>query len=305
MKSSIIIGTRGSKLALAQTNIVIGELKKIYPCLNIEIKIIKTTGDKILDTELSKIGGKGLFIKEIEEALSKNEIDIAIHSLKDVPHTLSDEFEFGAILKREDPRDVIITRHNNGLNGVISGALVGTSSLRRIIQLNKLRPDLNIKPMRGNIDTRINKLFNKDYDAIILAAAGIKRLMNENSELLKNLFFQYLEIKDFVPAVGQGAIAIEIRKNDNRIFDIIKMLNNDIDSKCVYAERAFLRELNGGCDIPVGAFCTVLEDNMILMTGFITNNEQNMIFKSSLKANINNYEKLGIKLANQLISEVP
>ncbi|MCK7467650.1 MAG: hydroxymethylbilane synthase [Desulfosudis oleivorans] len=216
MKQKIIIGSRGSKLALKQTSIIAESLKKAYKELEIDIKTIKTTGDKILDVELSKIGGKGLFIKEIEEALASGEIDLAIHSLKDMPHTLPEGFEIAAITTREDPRDVLISKEN------IDNFIVGTSSLRRTLQIKALYPQATCKSLRGNVDTRINKLATGEYDAIILAAAGLKRLglITQDNKISSNpeLKIKYLETQDFIPSVGQGALAIEIRQGDREIF---------------------------------------------------------------------------------------
>lgn len=297
MRSKITVGTRGSKLALIQADFVIENLRKAYPELEIDKKIIQTTGDKILDEDLSKIGGKGLFIKEIEEALITEEIDLAVHSMKDVPHTLPDDFIISAIMEREDPRDVLISRYDPGLDELQSGITIGTSSTRRILQLQLHRPDLKFRPMRGNIDTRINKLAQGEYDAIVLAAAGIKR-MGWNAELFK-LKINYLEISDFIPAVGQGALAIEIRKNDADLFQIVQILNHDKDSRCVLAERSFLKEIDGGCEIPVGAYCEA-QDDKIVINGFIGDEKLSVIYKEKVLSEIENYEIAGIQLAKKV-----
>jgi len=309
MKSKLIVGTRGSKLALVQTKQVIDELIKFYPKLNIDIKIIKTTGDMIFDRDLSKIGGKGLFIKEIEEALLRNEIDFAVHSMKDVPHTLPIDFQIGAILKREDPKDVLIARNNLCLKDLQIGSIIGTGSLRRMLQLHNIRPDLNIKPIRGNIDTRISKLVNGEFEGIIIAAAGLKRLgwKQANNEiffnnLLKNnanLGVEYLEADNFIPAVGQGALAIEIRDNDSEVFNIIKILNNHDDAICVETERAFLKEIDGGCEIPIGAYAT-LKDEEITLSGFIGDEKKLAIFSDIITDNIKYHKNIGINLAKRL-----
>lgn len=312
MKSKIIVGTRGSKLALTQTNMVVDDVKKAHPNLEIDVKIIKTTGDRIPDKELSQIGGKGLFIKEIEEALSKKEIDFAVHSMKDVPHTLPEEFQTGAVLKREDPRDVLICRANYNLKNLPANSRIGTGSLRRMLQLKALRKDFDFLPIRGNIDTRINKLANNDYDAIILAAAGLNRMgrqQKNDSEFLRSFLkentdidfnISFLELDNFIPAVGQGALAIEIRKNDEEIFNIIKVLNHDNDAKCVLAERAFLKEVDGGCEIPVGAYCQIIDGHLVI-DGFIGDEKNNKIYREKISGNIDNYELLGIKLAKMVL----
>lgn len=309
MKSAIVVGTRGSKLALTQTNQVIDKIKSFHPELEVKVKIIKTTGDLVQDKELSKIGGKGLFIKEIEEALLSNEIDLAVHSMKDVPHTLADGFQIGAILKRERPEDVLIMRNDLTLDTLPLSSTIGTGSLRRILQLRNLRADLNFKPLRGNIDTRLNKLANGDFDAVVLAAAGLKRLgwNEDNSDeffkgILKHptkLNVEYLKTDNFIPAVGQGALTIEIRKNDKATHNIIKVLNDINDAICVAAERAFLREINGGCEIPIGAYATLSNDE-ITIKGFVGNEEKSIIYRETIKGNKNFNQSLGIELARKL-----
>lgn len=310
MKTKLIVGTRGSKLALTQTNMVINCLKTIYPELNIETKIIKTTGDKILDKELSKIGGKGLFIKEIEEALLNNEIDFAVHSLKDVPHTMEDGFAIGAVLKREDACDVVILPKDKDLNNFTEVNNVGTGSLRRIVQLKTLYRRLNFKPIRGNIDTRLKKLVSGEYDAIVLAVAGLKRL--GWSEVNNDRFFKDIVLDDFslkvefldknmfIPAVGQGAVAVEIRKDDLQVFEVIKALNDEQDSICVSAERAFLKEINGGCEVPIGAYC-ICKDEKLYMKGFIADEKLINVFDVEVSGDFHEAEKLGMDLAKRVM----
>lgn len=312
MKSRIIVGTRGSKLALTQTGMVIKSLKEKHPGLEIDTRIIKTTGDKILDKTLDKIGGKGLFIKEIEDALANKEVDFAVHSMKDVPHTLPKDFEIGAILEREDPRDILISGNNKGLFDLPENAVIGTSSLRRILQLKALRPDIKFQSMRGNVDTRINMLAQGHYDAIVLAAAGLKRMgwkkgtessffkpfLKEKTDIVLNAV--YIEIHYCIPAVGQGALAIEIRENDEDIYNIVKVLNHDLDAKCVLAERAFLKAIDGGCEIPIGAYCRI-KNNKLNMTGFIGDERSLVIYKSDVSGESENYEIIGIKLAKEVL----
>lgn len=309
MKSHITVGTRGSKLALAQAELVINALNAIHTDLEFETKIIKTTADKILDKQLTKIGGKGLFIKEIEEALLNREIDFAVHSMKDVPHTIPDHFQIGAILKREDPRDVLICANARGLP---AGSVVGTGSLRRSLQLKALRPDLLFKPVRGNIHTRVNKLADGQFDGLILAAAGIKRMGwqgKENSNFLNsflneakdiNLMINYFNINDFIPAVGQGALAIEIRNGDTEILDIIKVLNDEQDAKAVLAERAFLKEVDGGCEIPIGAYSTIGGDSLNII-GFIGDEKTGNLYRGNLTGKVDEYENLGVQLAKRVL----
>lgn len=312
MKSKITVGTRGSKLALTQTNQVLDTLRNIYPELEIETRIIKTTGDKILDTELSQIGGKGLFIKEIEEALLAKEIDFAVHSLKDVPYEVEEPFEICAIPTRQDPRDVLITKHKNGVNGLPEGARIATGSLRRKIQLEILRKDIVFEPIRGNIDTRIKKLSNGDLDAIVLAAAGLKRLgwINSDDELNPglfkkelnnpNLYVYYLETENYIPSVGQGALALETRKGDTETINILKVLNNSNDETCVKAERAFLKRMNGGCSIPIGAYAKMI-NNKLFIDGFLGEEKTSKIYRKSFTGNTSQAEELGIKLAEEIL----
>ncbi|EKE04025.1 MAG: hypothetical protein ACD_20C00118G0015 [uncultured bacterium] len=312
MNKRITVGTRGSRLATTQTGIVIDDLKKAHPGLEVDVKIIKTTGDLVLDKSLSKIGGKGLFIKEIEDALLDKEIDFAVHSMKDVPHTLPEEFELAAILKREDPRDVLICKDNYDLSTLPAGSRVGTSSLRRMLQLKALRGDLECLPIRGNIDTRTNKITKNEFDAIVLAAAGLKRMgwqgkddtqflstfIKEESDIIFNI--SYLETNYYIPPVGQGALAIEIRKNDQELYDILNVLNHDIDAKCVLAERAFLKTVDGGCEIPVGAYCKA-DGNRIIIDGFVGDEVKSEIYRKQITGNIDDYEALGTQLANDVL----
>ncbi len=254
-KNKIIIGTRGSKLALWQANWIKDKLERLYPDLVIAIEKIKTTGDKITDAPLSRIGGKGLFVKEIEEALFKSRIDIAVHSMKDVPAELPEGLHIAAICERENPRDAIISNNNKSLKELPDGAVLGTSSLRRTVQLKAIRTDFNIKPLRGNVDTRINKLKNGDFDAIILAMAGIKRMG------LENLIAEVISEDTMIPAIGQGAIGIETRVDDEFINEIIKPLNHEDTAICVLAERAFLSIMGGGCQVPLACHAKILKQN--------------------------------------------
>lgn len=312
MKNNLIAGTRGSKLALKQTEYVVNYLKSLYPDITIDIKVIKTTGDKIQDKALNKIGGKGLFIKEIEEALLTNSVDFAVHSAKDVPHTLSDDFTIGAILKREDVRDILIAYNEYDISSLSHHSTVGTGSLRRKVQLLSIRPDIIAKPIRGNIDTRLKKLLEGDCDAIILASAGLKRLgwtkeaeylffkILLNKELETTPTTSYLDTNSIIPSPGQGALLIENRKNDADTINIIKKLNDDESYHCVMTERSFLKEINGGCDIPIGAYC-YCKDNKLFCTGFIGVESNNQIFKSSESGEMKDYEKIGVLLAQNVL----
>lgn len=251
----IVIGTRGSKLALWQAEWVANKLKALEPGLEVELRKIKTTGDKILDVPLAKIGGKGLFVKEIEEALLREEVDIAVHSMKDVPTVLPEGLAIVAICERESPRDAFVSRSGpdgtplySGLKALPQGATVGTSSLRRICQIKYLRHDLNIVPLRGNLDTRLRKLDEGQFDAIILAEAGMKRLG------LAGRITDVLGPELVIPAIGQGAIGIEAKLDRVELVSLIKRLDHHETRLCVEAERAFLERLEGGCQVPIACY---------------------------------------------------
>lgn len=264
MRNKIVIGTRGSKLALWQATWVKERLQALYPRLKIEIEKIKTTGDKILDAPLAKIGGKGLFVKEIEEALLSKKIDLAVHSMKDVPIEIPEGLQISAICEREDPRDAFISKDGMLLNELPQGAVVGTSSLRRTVQLKALRSDLIIKPLRGNVDTRIRKLREGEFHAIVLAMAGLKRMGFE--DIVTQPFSEDL----MIPAIGQGAIGIETRVDDDFVNDFIKPLNHEETSLCILAERAFLSVMGGGCQVPLACHARVI-DGRFKIVGIIGN----------------------------------
>lgn len=262
MKNRIKIGTRGSKLALWQANWVKEELKNFFPEFEFEIRKIKTTGDKILDAPLAKIGGKGLFVKEIEEALLSGEIDLAVHSMKDVPTEIPQGLHIAAICRREDPRDVLISRDGKALINLTSGAIVGTSSLRRTVQLRFIRKDLVIKTLRGNVDTRIRKLKEGEFNAIVLAMAGVKRMGYEGD--ITEIFSE----DTIIPAIAQGAIGIETRSSDEFINYLVKRLNHYETAVCVTAERAFLSLMGGGCQVPLACHAK-FENNTLFLIGMI------------------------------------
>ncbi len=302
-RDRIIIGTRGSKLALWQAEWIRSELKRMNPDLQIELKKIKTTGDKILDVPLAKIGGKGLFVKEIEEGLLRKEVDIAVHSMKDVPTELPQGLHLGAIAEREDPRDAFISqRSEDGSQRFKSfmelreGAVIGTSSLRRSCQLLNLRPDLRIVQLRGNLDTRIKKLDSGQFDAIILACAGVKRLG------WAERITEILPLNISLPAIGQGAIGIECRIDDEFINNLISPINHTETSICVKAERAFLRRLEGGCQVPIAANARIM-DGRIIIEGLIGSLDGRTIIRGRMEGDINEYESTGIRLAEDLLSK--
>ncbi|MDI6800703.1 MAG: hydroxymethylbilane synthase [Thermodesulfovibrionales bacterium] len=306
MKNKIIIGTRGSKLALWQAEWIKSELQKLNPGLEIELNKIKTTGDKILDVPLAKVGGKGLFVKEIEEALLKGAADIAVHSMKDVPTEFPDGLYLPVITKREDPRDAFLAPvHGSrfavrGFKDLPHGATIGTSSLRRSCQLLSIRPDLKIEQLRGNLDTRIRKLDEGQFDAIILAAAGVKRLG------WAERITEILEPEISLPAIGQGAVGIECRINDEFINKLITPLNHPETSVCVRAERAFLKKLEGGCQVPIAAHARIVqksEEKLLIMDGLVGSISGDKIIKGHIERKIENVESLGIELAEDLLSK--
>ena len=250
------IGSRGSQLALWQANHVASLLREKRH--TVEIEVIKTTGDKITDVALAQVGTKGMFTKEIEEALADKRVDLAVHSLKDVPTDLAQEFDLAAIMKREDPRDAFISVKFAALEELPQGAKVGTSSLRRQCQLKAVRPDLEIFPLRGNVDTRIRKLEAGEYDAIILAAAGVNRLG------LDKYVRSRISADVMCPAVGQGALAIEIRRNDAQTRTLLAFLNDPDTRVAIECERALLGSLGGGCQVPIGAYAEKREGRVYL-----------------------------------------
>lgn len=258
MKETITVGSRKSKLAIVQTEYVVEKLKQVYPEKEFRIVTMTTKGDKILNKTLSKVGGKGLFVKEIEEALFASEIDLAVHSLKDMPYELPPGLVIAAITERIDPRDVLISRDNKSFTDLPEGAKIGTSSLRRAAQIKSIRPDINIVPIRGNVHTRIKKLYDLNLDAIVLAAAGLKRL-----DMDKMISF-YFPCDVMIPAVGQGALAIEMRRDDELI-SLIKKINCEDTHIATTAERCFMRELGGSCKVPIGAYGKIYGDEITLL----------------------------------------
>jgi len=291
-KNTLRIGTRKSKLALWQANYVKEKLESRG--YGVELVLITTTGDKILDAPLAKIGGKGLFVKEIEEALLRGDIDLAVHSLKDVPMVLPEGLTLGAITEREEPFDVLISRDGRGLQELPEGAKVGTSSLRRQVQIKRKRPDLRVEILRGNVDTRLRKLEEGLYDAIVLAYAGVKRMGFEER------VSQVLE--DFIPAVGQGSLAIEIRQEDQKVYEAIAFLDHRESRIRAECERAFLRELQGGCQVPIGAYAWI-EGEKLKLKAFISDLEGKRFLEGAEEGDLHQAEQVGKKLAKRLLEE--
>lgn len=299
-KSKIVIGTRGSKLALWQAEWVKAELQRRNPGLEIELNKIKTTGDKILDVPLAKVGGKGLFVKEIEEALLKGEADLAVHSMKDVPTEFPAGLHLAVICEREDPRDAFIAQSKEksakSLKDLPQGATVGTSSLRRSCQLLSRRPDLKIAQLRGNLETRFRKLDEGQFDAMILASAGVKRLGWQQR------ITEVIDPETSLPAIGQGAVGIECRIDDEFINQLIAPLNHKETSICVRAERALLKKLQGGCQVPIAAHATIT-GNRLVMDGLVGSVTGDRIIKEHLEGTIEDAEAIGITLGEKLLSK--
>ncbi|MGE4283230.1 MAG: hydroxymethylbilane synthase [Clostridia bacterium] len=292
MKKKIILGSRGSELALKQTKWVISKLKEAYPGVDYQIKVITTKGDKILDVTLNKIGGKGLFVKEIENELLQGTIDMAVHSMKDVPVEMPDGLKIAAVSQREDARDVLVSRNNRDLSELLEGAVIGTSSLRRQVQALQLRPDISIVPLRGNIISRLDKV-KTEFDAIILAAAGLRRTH------LESHITQYFEPEQFIPAAAQGILGIETREHDSISQEMLKCIHNENSYICVQAERAFLSTLNGGCHVPIGAYAWVQGD-IIKMYGLFY---EGRIIKEYMEGSISKPAELGTVLAEKIMAQ--
>ncbi|MBD7983009.1 hydroxymethylbilane synthase [Sporosarcina sp. Sa2YVA2] len=272
----IIVGSRRSKLALTQTNWFIDQMKAAGAPFEFEVKEIVTKGDQIVDVMLSKVGGKGLFVKEIQQALFNKEIDFAVHSMKDMPAVLPEGLSIGCIPPRVDARDAYIANDGVKFMDLPVGAVVGTSSLRRSSQLLLLRPDLEIKWIRGNIDTRLKKMQDGEYDAILLAAAGLKRM-----GWSEDIVTEYMSIEDCIPAVGQGALAIECRTDDVELLTELKKMSDDKTWREVDAERTFLSEMDGSCQVPIAGFATTVGDE-ITFTGYIATPDAQQVFKKTV-----------------------
>jgi hydroxymethylbilane synthase len=273
----IIVGSRRSKLALTQTNWVIKQLKELDSSFEFEVKEIVTKGDQILDVTLSKVGGKGLFVKEIEQAMLDKEIDMAVHSMKDMPAVLPEGLCIGCIPVREDHRDAFISKNHVPLNELPAGSIIGTSSLRRGAQILAQRPELEIKWIRGNIDTRLAKLENEDYDAIILAAAGLSRM-----GWTSNVVTEFLDPEVCVPAVGQGALSIECREEDEELLGLLGKFASSETTKTVTAERAFLHKMEGGCQVPIAGYAELMENDEVELTVLVASPDGKDIYKETV-----------------------
>ena len=296
MIKKIIIASRESPLAMWQAEHIKTQLNLLYPDLTIQIKGFKTQGDIILDKSLATIGGKGLFIKELEQALLNKDADLAVHSMKDLPMNIMEDFQLAAITKREDPRDAFISELYNSLDDLPAGSVVGTSSLRRQSQIKAKYPHLEIRPLRGNLQTRLNKLKKGDYAAIILAAAGLIRLG------LKEKITMFLETNISIPAVGQGALGIEILSGNEELHTLIKPLNDENSARCVLAERMVSRSLAGSCTVPLGAYAFIEKESLII-NGFVATPDGNHFIHAETKGDKAQFYSLGESLSQLLIDQ--
>jgi hydroxymethylbilane synthase len=292
---SVVLGTRGSKLAVHQSEWVQAQLHALAPHVTVTLRRIQTSGDRILDVPLAQIGGKGLFVKEIEEALLSGEIDLAVHSMKDVPTELPDGLEILCVPPREDPRDALISRDGKSFLDLPLGAKIGTSSLRRQSQLLHARPDLTIAMLRGNLDTRLKKLREGQFDAIVLAAAGLRRLAWAHE------ITEYLAPQISLPAIGQGALGIEGRKDDAFIRSLLNGLDHAPSKIAVLAERALLHRLQGGCQVPIAAHAT-LTGTKVRLEGVVASVDGKELIRDSVEGTIEDPESIGVQLAERLLA---
>jgi len=294
-RSTVVLGTRGSKLAVQQSQWVQGQLQAMAPHVTVTLRKIQTSGDKIVDVPLAQIGGKGLFVKEIEEALLNGEIDLAVHSMKDVPTELPEGLAILCVPPREDPRDALISRAGRSFKDLPLGARIGTSSLRRQSQLLHARTDLTIAMLRGNLDTRLKKLRAGQFDAIVLAAAGLRRLAWAHE------ITEYLAPEISLPAIGQGALGIEGRRDDLFIHSLLRGLDHPPSRTAVLAERALLHRLEGGCQVPIAAHATVVGTG-VRLEGLVSSVDGKDLIRDIVEGTVEDPESIGIQLAERLLA---
>ena len=291
------IATRGSQLALWQAEYVKARLEAAHENLQVELNVIKTRGDKILDVPLAKVGGKGLFVKELETAMLEKRADIAVHSMKDVPMEFPEGLGLAVICEREQPTDAFVSNNFSSFDSLPQGACVGTSSLRRQCNIRNLRPDIKIDFLRGNVNTRLAKLDAGQFDAIILASAGLIRLgMSER-------IAEQLTIEQSLPAAGQGAVGVECRVDDKETLALLTVLHDEDTSICVTAERAMNRRLNGGCQVPIAGFAVLEEGGQVYLQGMVANPDSDEMLRAELRGPIAEAEQIGIKVADDLLSQ--
>ncbi len=296
MQDNLRIATRESPLALWQANFVKAALQQSHPSLQVDILGMTTRGDKILDTPLAKVGGKGLFVKELETAMLEGAADIAVHSMKDVPMEFPQGLELGVICEREDPRDALVSSRYHSLDELPPGARLGTSSLRRQCQLRAYRPDLKVLDLRGNVNTRLRKLDEGQYDAIILAAAGLKRLG------LAGRIASCLSVEQSLPAGGQGAVGIELRSEDQRTRKLLESLGHPVSQRCVQAERAMNAFLHGGCQVPIACYAIQNADGLWLR-GLVGHPDGSVVYRAEASAGLQHSESLGREVAGMLLDQ--
>lgn len=294
-KRNIIVGSRGSKLALLQTELVVQRLRESYHDLEFPVKRIKTSGDRDRAKSLVEIGGRGIFVKELEEALLSGEIDMAVHSLKDMPTELGSEFKLAAVGMRIDARDALVSKSGKPLSELPEGACVGTGSERRAVQLKAFRPDIQIRPLRGNIDTRLSKLYSGELEGIIVAAAAMLRMGWADK------ITEYLPIELFLPSVGQGALAVEVRALDQELSDLLSVVNDEPTWQSVQAERAFLSALGGGCRAPIAALGAVT-GNSLHLEGMVASSDGSRTLRAAEYGSPDDSEKIGKLLVEKLLS---
>jgi len=294
-RNKIVIGSRGSKLALTQANLIKSQLEEANEEIEFAIEIIKTTGDKITDVPLAKIGNIGLFTKELENALLDETVDLVVHSAKDMPTAIPDGLEIGAVTKREDPHDTLISRDNKSLRDLPQNSRIGTSSLRRRAQILAYRPDIKIVDLRGNLDTRLKKLDSGDFDAIIAARAGLIRLgqADKASEIIP--------YDVMLPAVGQGALCIEVRENDQKVKNLIRILIDYNSMFEVKAERALLARLQGGCQVPIGAHAEVIYPSNLKIEAVVCSLDGTTVIRDTVEGKVDDFSTMGIELASKLL----
>lgn len=295
----IVVGSRGSKLALTQTNMIVAEIENLNPHVKCLVKVIKTKGDMILDKPIDQIGGKEIFIKEIEKELLEGTIDMAVHSMKDMPGDLPEGLKLSFIPKREDYRDVLVLKEGlKSLDDIPKGGKIGTGSKRRHFQMIEMRPDLEIVGIRGNVETRINKIDSENLYGTILAAAGLSRLGLDLGERAI-----YLEKDDFLPSPGQGILAIEVRIDDKKIEGVLKAISHKETEIQAKAERDFLKSVGGSCSVPVGAYCDVIGDTIIL-EGLLGSSDGDVLIKMSIEKKIDDLETIGKELGEMILEEM-
>lgn len=295
--STLTIATRKSPLALKQTESVKKKLLSLCPDKSIDLLPLTTTGDAFLETRLNKIGGKGLFTKELEAAMLRNEADIAVHSMKDMPNDLPKGLSIAAILKREDPRDAFISQKYDAFDALPKGAVIGTSSLRRECQIKAIRPDLIVQPLRGNINTRLKKATNNEFDAIILAAAGLKRM--GMSSYIKEIF----DTTQILPAAGQGALGIEAVTSQAELIEWLGQLICQQTTACVIAERTVIKRLNGSCQVPIAAYCEFQQDGQLHLKAIVGNQSGTTLIHADAMAPLSDAEPLGNIVAKSLLEK--